>query len=65
MYEVGKSLLNSIVHYWHKLDNLLRKSGKLCWYCNGHSATQNNLRNKLSKCRIRYLLMQFVEVWYV
>ena len=65
MYEVGKSRLNSIVHHWHKLDNSLRKSDKLCWCYNSHNLTENNLRSKVSKKTMGSLLMQFVEVGYV
>ena len=56
---------HSIVHHWHRADRAPCKTDKLCWYYNGHSLPQNNLRNKLNKSRARYLLMQFVEVSYV
>ena len=49
MYEVGKSRLNSIAHYWHKLDNLSSTSDKLCWCYNSHNLRENNLRSKVSK----------------
>ena len=65
MYELDKIHSHSIAHYWHKLDNLSHKSDKLCWYYTGHSLRENNLRSKVSKERMAFLLMQFVEVGYV
>ena len=54
MYEVGRNRLNSTVHHWHKLDNLSRKSDKLCWCYNSHNLRENNLRSKVSKERVGF-----------
>ena len=64
MCELGKWCLYNIVHHWHRVDRVSCKTDKLCWCYNGHSLPQNSLIDK-SKGRIRYLLMQFVEVSYV